>query len=320
MLQSRKRRAMPMDFGPGSPGDTPSAARRPRCRGWSRSPTARAAAHRRPGRAGRVRETIRLAFVAALQHLPPKQRAVLILREVLRWKASEVAELLDTTVVSVNSALQRARATLADSDVSADDTATPATEEQQALLERYVEAFERYDIESLVALLHEDTTLSMPPYELWLDSADDLGKWMLGAGAGCHGSRVQTTVANGRPAIAQWKPVGDGTTRRGRSTSSRSQTGGSAASRSSSTRSCSRCSASRPLSPPSTGHTGSTSPNPANASRPSNSFDAVRMRTVPPSRRGQLQAREGVDDGQIRPRHAVGVEDEHHPFHLLRVH
>ena len=212
MLQSRKRRAMPMDFGPASPGDTPSAVPSPEVPwlepipdGLALQPTDD------PAELAASRETIRVAFVAALQHLPPKQRAVLILREVLRWKASEVAELLDTTVVSVNSALQRARATLAESQISDDDSATPATEEEQALLERYVEAFEKYDIESLVALLHEDATSSMPPFELWLDSADDLGKWMLGGGAACRGSLVQTTVANGRPAMAQWKPVGDGT-------------------------------------------------------------------------------------------------------------
>ncbi|MEA2447718.1 MAG: polymerase sigma-70 factor, subfamily, partial [Actinomycetota bacterium] len=100
------------------------------------------------------RDTIRLAFVAALQHLPPKQRAVLVLREVLRWKATEVAELLDTTVQSVNSALQRARAALEERDLTATDPAKPMDEEQQALLARYVDAFERYDMDSLTALLH----------------------------------------------------------------------------------------------------------------------------------------------------------------------
>ena len=118
-----------------------------------------------------VRESVRLAFVTALQYLPPRQRAVLILREVLKWRANEVAELLDTTVVSVNSALQRARSTLAERNVASDDTAT-VDDDQQELLARYVDAFERFDIESLVALLHEDATMSMPPYPLWLQGAD----------------------------------------------------------------------------------------------------------------------------------------------------
>src|SRR5207244_13280917 len=114
-----------------------------------------------------ARESIRLAFVAALQHLPPRQRAVLILREVLRWQASEVAELLGTSVVSVNSALQRARATLGSVDVDA-TRPTAVDAEQRELLARYVDAFERYDITSLVSLLHEDATFTMPPHPLLL--------------------------------------------------------------------------------------------------------------------------------------------------------
>ncbi|MER5308375.1 sigma-70 family RNA polymerase sigma factor [Streptomyces sp. NPDC002773] len=152
------------------------------------------------------RETVRLAFVAALQHLPPKQRAVLILREVLAWKASEVAELLDTTVASVNSALQRARATLAEQAPAASDTANPLDEEQKALLERYVAAFEGYDMKALTALLHEDATMSMPPYDLWLQGHDDIVGWMLGVGEVCSGSKLVPTVANGSPAFAQYHP------------------------------------------------------------------------------------------------------------------
>jgi RNA polymerase sigma-70 factor (ECF subfamily) len=157
-----------------------------------------------------VRESVRLAFVAALQHLPPKQRAVLVLREVLRWKADEVAELLDTTVASVNSALQRARATLA--AVPADDTEPhrPMDDEQRMLLSRYVEAFESYDLDALTSLLHEDATWSMPPYELWLRTHLDIRRWCLGPGIGCRGSRLVPTVANGVPAFGQYKPAGDG--------------------------------------------------------------------------------------------------------------
>ena len=121
-----------------------------------------------------ARESIRLAFIGALQHLPPRQRAVLILREVLRWKAEEVAQLLDTTVASVNSALQRAWATLADAQLTLGDVGDPDDSDQQALLARYVDAFERYDMDSLTALLDEDATLSMPPYELWRRSQQPL--------------------------------------------------------------------------------------------------------------------------------------------------
>jgi RNA polymerase sigma-70 factor (ECF subfamily) len=154
------------------------------------------------------RETVELAFVAALQHLPPRQRAVLILCEVLRWKATEVAELLDTTVPSVNSALQRARATLDAREVSPADAAPAAlSDADRALLARYVEAFQRYDMEALTALIHEDATQSMPPFDLWLRGREDILAWWAGPGIGCSGSRVLPAVsANGSPAFAQYKP------------------------------------------------------------------------------------------------------------------
>jgi RNA polymerase sigma-70 factor (ECF subfamily) len=157
-----------------------------------------------------LRETIRLAFVAALQHLPPRQRAVLILREVLQWQAAEVAELLDTTVASVNSALQRARATLASKELDATEPPPPMDDAQRALLARYVDAFESYDMSKLTALLHEDATWNMPPYELWLQTHEDVVKWCLGPGIGCRGSRLVATMANGSPAFGQYKPNPDG--------------------------------------------------------------------------------------------------------------
>jgi RNA polymerase sigma-70 factor (ECF subfamily) len=212
MLQSRKRRALPMDLGPASPGDAAAGDRLPENLWLQPIPDGRALpATDDPAEVAESRETIRVAFVAALQHLPPRQRAVLILREVLRWKASEVAELLDTSVASVNSALQRARATLAASDLSGQPL-QPEDDEQRALLARYVDAFERFDIESLVSLLHEDATMSMPPYDLWLHGAGELRKWLLGAGAACRGSRFVPVEANGSPAFAQWRPSesGDG--------------------------------------------------------------------------------------------------------------
>ena len=152
-------------------------------------------------------ETIRLAFVAALQHLPARQRAVLILCEVLRWQATEVAELLDTSVASVNSALQRARATLATANVQQVDTADVDRE----LLERYVAAFEAYDVDALTALIQEDATQSMPPFDLWLSGRDDILTWWFGPGIGCQGSRVvPVRSANGSPAFGQYKPTPDG--------------------------------------------------------------------------------------------------------------
>jgi RNA polymerase sigma-70 factor, ECF subfamily len=155
-----------------------------------------------------LRQSIRMAFVAALQHLPPKQRAALLLTEVLGCSAAEVASTLETTVPAVNSALQRARATLAARN---QDTAlTPGSGVQQALLDRYVSAFERYDIEALMALLHEDATLSMPPYTLWLRGHEAIQAWMLGRGAGCRGSRLLPTSASGAPAFGQYRAAPEG--------------------------------------------------------------------------------------------------------------
>jgi RNA polymerase sigma-70 factor (ECF subfamily) len=135
---------------------------------------------------------------------------VLILCEVLRWKASEVAELLDTSVASVNSALQRARATLEAGDVSPADPAD-LDEPDRALLARYVQAFERYDMDALTSLIHEDATQSMPPYELWLSGRDDILRWWVGPGAGCRGSRViPAAAANDSPAFGQYKPSATG--------------------------------------------------------------------------------------------------------------
>jgi RNA polymerase sigma-70 factor (ECF subfamily) len=154
------------------------------------------------------RESVRLAFVAALQQLPPRQRAVLILREVLRWRAAEVAELLDTTVPAVNSALQRARATLARVDPGS--VAESEDDAARDLLSRYVDAFERYDMDALTTLLREDASWSMPPYELWLRTHEDIRRWCLGPGIGCRGSRLLRTSANGEPAFAHYKPAGGG--------------------------------------------------------------------------------------------------------------
>lgn len=208
MLNGRQRRARPMDFGPATTADATLGAPLPEVTWLEPMPDGRVVAADDPADLAVARESIRLAFVAALQHLPPRQRAVLILREVLRWQATEVAELLDTTVASVNSALQRARATLETSDLTDTDPAQPLDDEQNALLARYVDAFERYDLDSLVALLAEDVRQSMPPYELWLVGGEEIRAWMLGPGIECKGSRLVPTVANGAPAFGQYRPSG----------------------------------------------------------------------------------------------------------------
>jgi RNA polymerase sigma-70 factor (ECF subfamily) len=211
MLKGRERRARPMDLGPAQSADAPSGAVLPEATWLQPIPDGRVVpAEGDPADLAVSRETIRLAFVGALQHLPPRQRAVLILREVLRWQASEVAELLETSVASVNSALQRARSTIAASDLSSSDALEPADEEQRELLERYVDAFERYDMDSLTSLLHEDAKQSMPPYEMWLQGREDILRWWFGPGAACRGSRLIPTVANGLPAFGQYRPSGPG--------------------------------------------------------------------------------------------------------------
>ena len=211
MIQGRQRRALPMDLVSSSSGDSEAGPRLPENKWIQPMPDGRALPPTEdPAEVAESRETIRVAFIAALQHLPARQRAVLILREVLRWKASEVAELLDTSVVSVNSALQRARSTLAASNVADSDVLMPQDDEQRTLLARYVDAFERFDVDTLVSLLHEAATMSMPPYELWLEGAGELRTWLLGAGSGCRGSRFEPVEANGSPAFAQWRPSGPG--------------------------------------------------------------------------------------------------------------
>jgi len=208
MLNGRKRRALPMDMVSSSPPVLESLGTALPESAWIEPmPDSRLAAPEDPAEVAVSRESVRLAFVAALQQLPPRQRAVLILREVLRWKADEVAELLDTTVASVNSALQRARAALADRDLSAPE---PLDDTQQQLLTRYVEAFQRFDIDSLVALLHEDATMTMPPYPLWLQGRADIRSWLLGPGKDCLGSHWVQVMANGSPAFAQYRPSGPG--------------------------------------------------------------------------------------------------------------
>ncbi|MEV4478678.1 sigma-70 family RNA polymerase sigma factor [Micromonospora coxensis] len=203
-LRGRERRPLPTDLG--DPSAPVAAALGVPAGEWV-EPAPDTAVLPTPGDPAEVavaRESVRLAFVAALQHLPPRQRAVLILRDVLGWHADEIAALLDTTVAAVNSALQRARATMGGRDATA-----PAPVLDRAhldLLDRYVRVFERYDIDALVGLLHEDAVHSMPPYAMWLRGAADIGRWLRGPGAGCRGSRLFGVTANGGPALAQYRP------------------------------------------------------------------------------------------------------------------
>lgn len=203
-LADRTRRGRPVELGPVSSVDDP-LVELPGERWIEPIPDAVALpANADPSEIAALRESIRLAFVAALQHLPPRQRAALLLTEVLGWPAAEVADSLETSVAAVNSALQRARATLATRDLGR--AHGPLTDGQAALLERYVDAFERYDVDGLTRLLHADATMSMPPYALWLRGPESVRAWLLGRGAGCRGSRLVPTAACGSPAFGQYRP------------------------------------------------------------------------------------------------------------------
>jgi RNA polymerase sigma-70 factor, ECF subfamily len=211
MLSGRERRARPMDLGPAWNPGGPIGRTLPETTWIEPLPHGVGSTEEDPAEVAVSRETIRLAFVAALQRLPPRQRAVLILREVLRWKATEVAELLDMSVASVNSALQRARATLEASGVKSTDPVPAMDDAQRELLARYAEAFERYDMDALTELIREDAIQSMPPYELWLRGRESIFAWWIGPGAGCRGSRmIPTVAANGAPAFGQYKPSDSG--------------------------------------------------------------------------------------------------------------
>jgi RNA polymerase sigma-70 factor (ECF subfamily) len=211
MLRSAGRKAQPMDLSDPWSADTPLPAPSPE-NTWV-SPIADERIlpiEADPADLATQRDTVRLAFVAALQHLPAKQRAVLILREVLRWQATEVAGLLETTVASVNSALQRARATLGEHEVSIDAPAGTLGDDHKELLAKYVDAFERYDISGLVALIRDDAVFDMPPFPLWLNTLDDIAAWYTGQGAACEGSRLIPVAVNGSAGFAAYKKSAPG--------------------------------------------------------------------------------------------------------------
>lgn len=205
MLRSPQRRSRPMDLGPSSTIETAVLREQPEHM-WVQ-PVADARVIDTDGDPSEVvaaRESIRLAFVAALQHLPPRQRAALILCEVLRWSAAETAVLLESSVASVNSALQRARATL--ESVTAEPLDPAVGSDHDELLTRYVDAFERYDMDALVEVLHHDAVISMPPHDLWLEGAHQVVAWMTGPGVGCRGSKLVPLDVNGTAGFASYKP------------------------------------------------------------------------------------------------------------------
>jgi RNA polymerase sigma-70 factor, ECF subfamily len=208
MLGGAQRRARPMDLTERGTVDSPLQQRAEVT--WIGPVPDASVLTNDPEQAAVNRESIKLAFIAMLQHLPPRQRAVLIMREVLCWRAEEVAALLETTVASVNSALQRARATLGGEHIDLTDPTPPADARDQALLDSYLDAFERYDMDSLRALLRDDATMSMPPYDLWLQGRDEIERWLLGPGAECRDSRLVPVAANGSLAYGQYRRQPDG--------------------------------------------------------------------------------------------------------------
>lgn len=205
-LKHRKRRTRPVEEGPPSSGSPPMAE-------LTKGPSERfiepildskvISVETDPAERAMLRQSVRLAFVAALQNLAPKQRAALLLTEVLGCSASEVSEMLETSPASVNSAVQRARATLAKRSEKEPPELTAA---QHHMLNKYVVAFENYDVDQLTALMREDVTFCMPPYSLWMRGPEDVRTWMLGLGCGCRGSRLVPTAACGWPAFAQYRP------------------------------------------------------------------------------------------------------------------
>jgi RNA polymerase sigma-70 factor (ECF subfamily) len=207
MLNGRARRALPMDLGDAGAPEAANLNVLPEATWIEPIPEGLLTDGLDPAELVVAQETIKLAFMAALQHLPPRQRAALILCEVLRWQASEAADLLETSVAAINSALQRARATLEAAGVSSDEASSPADPESRELLASYVDAFQRYDIDALTALIREDARQSMPPYDLWLEGREDIFAWWVGPGIGCSGSRlVPAVAANGSVAFGQYKP------------------------------------------------------------------------------------------------------------------
>jgi RNA polymerase sigma-70 factor, ECF subfamily len=207
MLKASRRRALPMDIAPVATGEFSMGAPRPEATWVQPIPDHLISPPEHdPAEIAVSRESIRLAFIAALQRLVPRQRAVLILRDVLLWRANEVAELLDTSEDAVNSTLRRARSALAEANL--DTAPTEPAEADRELLGRYVEAFLRYDVDALVGLLHEDATLQMPPFEMWLRGHADIRSFFMAMVDEAGHDQVIEVAANGSPALAVYRPTG----------------------------------------------------------------------------------------------------------------
>jgi RNA polymerase sigma-70 factor, ECF subfamily len=207
-LKGRSRRALPMDIAPVSTGEGRLGDRRPEATWIEPAPDSLILpADLDPGESAVARESVRLAFIAALQQLAPRPRAVLILRDVLRWRAAEVAELLGTTVDAVNSALRRARASVAPTDRDSGPS-EPSTDDRE-LLAAYIDAFERCDVEALVSLLRDDAVIEMPPFDLWLCGTDDIRQWLIAVDA-LRDHVLIPIKANGSDGVAVYRPDAPG--------------------------------------------------------------------------------------------------------------
>jgi RNA polymerase sigma-70 factor (ECF subfamily) len=202
LSKGRARRALPMDVAPVQSGELVRGDVRPEAFWIGPAPDRMVLPDGDPAERAVSRESVRIAFVAALQHLAPRQRAVLILRDVLRWRAAEVAVLLQTSTTAVNSALRRAREAVGDAD--RDLTPREPSAEDRELLAAYIDAFERDDVDGLVALLRDDAILEMPPFELWMRGPADIRRWIVKADAFAQ-ERFTPVSANGSPAVAVYR-------------------------------------------------------------------------------------------------------------------
>lgn len=212
MKRAPQRRALPMDLtGPGSvPQDVSALAMLPDPVWIGPIADRHLPVPQDPADAVLQRESVRLALVAALQLLPPRQRVVLILRDVLSWSAAECGELLNMSVASINSALARARKTMAAADPATGPTVVDDAAGRR-LLERYLKAFEDYDVDRMVSLLSEDAAFSMPPFSLWFKGIDSIRQWWDGPGRRvCENSRAMAVSANGAPGMAVYHLTADG--------------------------------------------------------------------------------------------------------------
>jgi RNA polymerase sigma-70 factor, ECF subfamily len=207
MLKGPQRRARPMDLAPASDAGTPLPAPEPDYL-WVEPIPDSMAFGADPASAAEAKDTLRLAFVAAVQHLPAKQRAVMLMREVLRFSAAETAEALQLSPASVNSALQRARATMEQVHAQPTDAYAVDDAEVRKLVDGYVSAFEAYDMNALTALCTQDVALSMPPFPLWVQGHAGVAEFMLSTGSACRDSKLVPVGANGLPAFGHYKPSG----------------------------------------------------------------------------------------------------------------